>query len=543
MAHKKSISYRHRVAEIKAENAYVRTSRTQQTDNFNPLYFDNNNFLQGWNLFKAQNKHLAVANETIVGHSIMQTIVDGSIGTGLSCESTVKEKFLKGLVDHETIIEAQRNIEAFFSIWGEDAIYCDHYHISDLAEIERQAMTMLVEHDEFFALIRIARIDGGIYLPTIQLISPRMITSPMMTDTDRIIQGIEVDSKGREIAYYIKRMNADEGLASSWERIPKYSRYGRLQMIHVKVGVQEPNQLRGSSILMPIADGLVQIDRFNEANVAKAVVQSSIGFAITTDKDVEENPNEDIVQDIVESSTERQESGFGDNVPPRGENNQTVSIKPGMTLSLPSGRDIKTIESSSPTPDYWSFVNGYLKLMVGGRIPAPEKILKSYLASYSASQASMQESQRAFEIWISLLADNFLNIVYKQFVWCLASQNLIDVPHFFDSPFHKDAWCGVSWYGSALIHNDPVKSAKASILLLNAGLSTYEKECRKNGMDWESVINKLAEERAKIKELGVELSDSEKSDIFEADSEEVPANEETTDNDSEDDSDSDEERQ
>ena len=133
----------------------------------------------------------------------------------------------------------------------------------------------------------------------------------------------------------------------------------------------------------------------------------------------------------------------------------------------------------------------------------------------------MQESQRAFEIWVSLLADNFLNIVYKQFVWCLASQDLVDVPHFFDSPMHRDAWCVCNWYGSALIHNDPVKAARASILLLNAGLTTYEKECRKNGMDWESVIAKLAEERQRIAELGVELSDSEKSDIWDVSDEEA----------------------
>lgn len=516
MAHKRTPTQRQRIAVLKSENPYLKTSRTQQTDNFNPLYFDNTNFAQGFNLFKAQNRHIGVANETVLGHSIMSTIVDGSIGTGLSCESAVNERFFGGEVDHETIVKAQNDIEAWFSIWSENAMYCDHYHISSLPEIERQGMTMLVEHNEFFALIRIVRIEGGIYLPQIQLISPRMVSSPMYEDTERIISGIEIDSRGREIAYYVKRISSGQAVATDWERIPKYSRNGRLQMIHVKVGTQEPNQLRGTSVLMPIADGLIQIDRFNEANVAKAVVQSSIGFKITTDKDAIENVNDDVVNDIVESSVENS-GNLGDVKPPTG-GQQTVTIKPGMTVKLPAGQDLNTIESSSPTPDYWSFVNGYLKLMVGGRIPAPEKILKSYLASYSASQASMQESQRAFEIWISLLADNFLNIVYKQLVWCLASQNLVDMPMFFDSTFHRDAWCACNWYGSALIHNDPVKAARASILLLNAGLTTYEKECRKNGMDWETVINKLAEERQMIAELGVEISDSEKSDIWEEDS-------------------------
>ena len=512
MANKKTNIARARVARARAENPYVRTSRTQQTDNFKPIYFDNSNFQQGWNLFRAQNKHIGVANETVLGHSIMQTIVDGSIGTGLSCESAVNEKFFDGAVDHETVLKAQKGIESRFSIWGEDARYCDHYKISNLAELERQALTMLVEHNEFFAIIRIVRVDKDFYLPTIQLISPRMITSPQNVDTGNIISGIEVDSAGREIAYYMKKVEKEQGIASDWERIPKYSRNGRLQMVHVKVGTQEPNQLRGTSILMPIADALVQVDRFNEANVAKAVVQSSIGFAVVKDKDIIEDVSDDVVTDILNSSVES-EAQSRQSLPPTS-SGEPVTIRPGMTLSLPPGQDIKTIESSSPTPDYWSFVNGYLKLMVGGRVPAPEKILKSYLASYSASQASMQESQRVFELWVSLLSSNFLDIVYKQLVWCLVSQNMIDAPHFFDSAFSKDAWCGVTWYGPALIHNDPVKAAKASILLLNAGLTTYEKECRKNGMDWESVVSKLAEEKAKLEELGLEVRDSDKINLI-----------------------------
>lgn len=497
----------------KAENPYIKTSRTQQTDNFNPLYFDNTNFAQGWNLFKSQNRNMGIANETVVGHSILQTIVDGTIGVKLSCESTVNEKFFNGEVDHATITEAQNRLESWLDIWGDNAAYCDYYKISNLAELERQALTMLVNHNEFFALIRVASIDG-VMLPQIQLISPRMVSSPMYTDTDRIISGIEADEKGREVAYYVKKISKNQPFASDWERISKYSRNGRIQMVHVKVGVQEPNQLRGSSILMPIADGLVQIDRFNEANVAKAIVQASIGFAETRQKDVIEDQRDDVISGIVESALEDAEN-HRDSMRP-AEQQRTVTIKPGMTVSLPPGHDLKTIESSSPTTDYWSFLSGYLKLMVGGRIPAPEKIMKSYLASYSASQASMQESQRAFEIWIALLADNFLNIVYKQLVWCLAAQNLVDLPHFFDNVFCKDAWCGCTWYGSALIHNDPVKAAKASILLLNAGLTTNEKECRKYGMDWDKVINKLAEEQRQINELNVKLSDSDKADIFDA---------------------------
>lgn len=517
MAYKKNVELARRRASVKAENPYVQTSRTQQ-NNYHPFYFDNINFQQGWNLFKGQMTGIGVANETVLGHSIVSSIVDGSIGTGLSCESAVNEKFFNGDVPHEVIVDVQNRLEALFGLWSKNPVFCDRRHQSNLAELERQAMTLGVSTGECFVLIRIVRNNDGYYLPQIELINPVLVSSPNMVDTKTIISGIEFDSRGREIAYYVKKVESDSPTASDWERIPKYTRSGRLQMIHMKFGVIAPNQVRGTSVLMPLANNLVQIDRFNEANAAKAVIQSAIGFQIVKDKDVIESPNNEVFEDILNAALEDE---IANGTPEPRMPNSTVSVKPGMTLDLPAGNKLETVESTAPTVNYWDFINGNLKLMSGGRLPAPEKVLKSYLASYSASQASMQESQRVFELWVSLLADGCLNEIYKQFVWCVASEDLVEIPHFFDSQFHRDAWSECQWFGMALVHNDPVKAVRASILKINAGLSTREIEARNlTGKSWESIINQSAEEMQKVKELGIELTDADKAEVWAEDPEE-----------------------
>lgn len=508
---------------VKAENPYVATSRNEQ-NNYNPVYLDNINYQQGFNLVKGQQTGLGVANETILGHSIVSAIVDGSIGTGLSVESAVNEDFLSDFdVDHKTVMLVQRKIEASFAIWASDAKYCDRYGLSNLPALERQAMTMLVEHGEFFALIRIVNI-GGYFFPQVELISPLMVTSPMNTDTTTIIQGIEFNDRKEEIAYYVKKIDSTTPMASDWTRIPKRSRSGRVQMLHVRSDVIQPNQVRGTSILMPIANNLVQIDRFNDANAVKAVIQASIGFAIETDKDVvEDDTSNEVFEEIYNASKEVYESR-----PVKPETpNQTLSLKAGMGLNLPSGKKIKTVESTAPSVNYWDFINGNVKMMSGGRIPAPEKTFKSYLASYSASQASMQESQKVFELWVSLLADGFLNLLFAQYVRCLVVQNLVEIPHYFDSPFTMSAWSACQWYAPALVHNDPVKAVKASILKINAGLSTRAKETRNlNGASWAKVIAESAEEVREMERLGIKTTDADTTDLF-ADDEE----EQTTDND------------
>lgn len=495
---------------VKAENPYVQTSRSEQ-NNYNPVYLDNINFQQGFNLIKGQQTGLGVANETILGHSIVSAIVDGSIGTGLSVESTVNEDYLDGLVDHKTIMRVQKQIEASFVIWASTAKYCDRYGLSNLPALERQALTMLVEHGEFFAIIRIVNI-GMYFYPQVELISPLMVSSPMNSDTDKIIQGIEFNDRKEEVAYYVKKIDNTTPMASDWSRIPKRSRSGRVQMLHVRSDVIQPNQVRGTSVLMPIANNLVQIDRFNEANAVKAVIQSSIGFAIETDKDViEDESSNEVFEEIYNASKEVMET-----VPVKTETpNQTLSLKPGMGLNLPSGKKLKTIESTAPTVNYWDFINGNVKMMSGGKIPAPEKTFKSYLASYSASQASMQESQRVFELWVSLLGDGFLNELFAQYVRCLVVQNLVDIPHYFDSPFTMSAWTACQWYGPALVHNDPVKAVKASVMKINAGLSTRAKETRNlNGASWAKVIAESAEEAREMARLRVKTTDSDTTDLW-----------------------------
>lgn len=499
-----------RKAVTKAENPYVQTSRNEQ-NTYNPFYLDNVNYQQGFNLVKGQQTGLGVANETVLGHSIVSAIVDGAIGTGLSCESAVNEDFLGSLTDHETIMKVQKELESWFSIWAGEAKYCDRYMVSNLSALERQAMSMLVEFGELFALIRIVKI-GNYYFPQVELISPMMICSPNLTDTDTIIQGIEFNERKEEIAYWIKKVNSTTPIASDWGRIPKRSRSSRVQMLHVKSDVIQPNQVRGTSVLMPIANNLVQIDRFNEANAVKSVIQASIGFAIETDKDViEDESSNEVFEEIYNASKEIYE-----NIPVEQKTpNATIPMKAGVAVNLPSGKKMKMVESTAPTVNYWDFINGNLKMMCGGKIPAPEKIFKSYLASYSASQASMQESQKVFELWVSLLADGFLNELYRQFVRCLVAQNLVEIPNFFDSPFVQSAWSACQWYCPALVHNDPVKAVKASILKINAGLSTREIETRNLiGKSWSRIISQSAEEKELIDTLGVQIDNADHAEVW-----------------------------
>lgn len=486
--------------QIKAENPYSLTSRTGQIENYRVFYPDDINSNQSWNIKKAQMTTQGITGNSVVGNGIIQTIVDGTIGSGLSCEPQIDVRFLQEVgIDSAQIDDIQDKIETMFRIWMNDPEMCDYYKQSNFDELARQGLAETTALGEMFAYITIRKHKSGYYFPLIQLISPLMVSSPNDCDSGNIQSGVELNEKGQAVAYYVKVVKPGEIVASEWVRIPKYSKNGRLQFIHLKGLSEFPNQLRGTSVLKALVEDLVQIDRFNNANLTKAELQASIAWSAESELGVDEEKSGSLIDEF------KKQANFTADIPESPREPQT--IKPGVMIEPKPGVHMKMIESTAPTQNYWDFVQGNLKLMSGARIASPEKNTKSYLASYSASQASMQESQRVFDIWKNISAKGFWSICYEQFIFCLVTQDLINLPHFFDSYFFKKAWSVCRWFGSALVHNDPVKAIKASLLAIQGGLSTPEKETRKlYGDSWLSTIKTLAKDQKIIKEYGVSVS-------------------------------------
>ena len=54
-----------------------------------------------------------------------------------------------------------------------------------------------------------------------------------------------------------------------------------------------------------------------------------------------------------------------------------------------------------------------------------------------------------------------------------------------------------------------VKEAQAAISRMDSNLSTLERECAEQGLDWEEVLEQRAREKALLEELGLAMSEEE----------------------------------
>jgi lambda family phage portal protein len=495
----------------KAESIYSARGRNQQTKNYNPYYGIDPNYGISAELLSAQNRANGLYFENPVAAGIVNSIVDGAIGIGLSPQSYIQQHIIT--LPKEKISDTQHTIEALWNIWANSPQMCDHHHKQTFGSLQREAYVNASTSGDVLEHIKIVRY-GNIYLPQIQNISGTNIKTPLLNDSKKLAGGVEVDQEGREIAFHVVTSGNDMA-TEVFTRVPKYgSRTKRLMFNLVMLGVVVPGQRRGRSVLTRVGESIIQIGRYSEAELVKAILQSFMTMFIETDKDaVEEESGGNPITNLIDSSVawNPNDPSSESPAPQAGDYTQPLTLGPGVIWNLPPGKKANLPESKAPVAEFWKFLEAQLKL-IGMAVGIPyEVLIKSFNASYSASQASIQDAARGWKIAATEWAYKYCQPVYEQFVEMLVRQGIIDCPGFLENPIIRKAWCTTEWHGPAVLNIDPRKSVEASVTAIQNHMSTHEIEARKlYGHNWEAILNRLAEENGQIEKLfGLEKSKSQ----------------------------------
>lgn len=484
--------------KARLESVYTPTSRSKQVMNYHPDFLDNLNFYVGYEVDQSQDTGLGLLADNPIGSGIIKTLVDGTIGNGLDIETAVMEDLLPG-VPTDVIDKFRKTVEAMWRVYSRSAAMCDFYGEMNLAQMERLALLMGAAEGDCLEHIGIADVDG-LYLPRIQIISGRLVSSPFYCDTESIVAGVERDRHGRTVAYHVAQVSPTEAMAEKWVRRPRHSKTGRLMFNLIKFNEIEAGLVRGRSIFNPVKELIIQTGRFTEAEVTKAIIQACITLFIEKSDETIEDPVDGGLTAIEDSRVTDPQTST-----PEGAPDDPITLAPGAAYDLSPGEKAHLAESTAPVAEFKEFMEGLLKI-VGTAVGIPyEVLLKCFNSNYSASRAAIQDAARAWGIWRDEFAAKFLKPIYTQFVYCLVKQGLVEAPGYLDgNPFVKAAWEGVVWHGPAILDIDPIKSVTASKLAIDAGLSTHEIEARKlYGNDFDANIKRLGEELRMFAENGV----------------------------------------
>lgn len=453
-----------------------------------------------WNNYTLRQRGRMLYMASPIATSAIKTNRTSIVGVGLQLKSNV-DRVCLGL-SPEAAKKWQRGTEAEFRLWAGRKQACDATGINNFYGMQQLALTSWLSSGDVFALFKQYAPTGtepyGLRVHLIEadrvstpggasLVYGPSITEGKTEEGNAIYDGVEVDGQGKIVAYHICNIYPYQatGPSAKWERVLAYGeKTGQPNILQV-MDSERCDQYRGITYLAQVIEPLLQVRRYTESELMAALVQSFFTAWITTEADPGGIPMNEV-------------EGQSEVTPREGENE--YSMGPAQVTHLNKGEEIVFGNPNIPTSGFDSFVNAIVK-QIGAALEIPSDVLlKSFNASYSASRAALLEAWGAFKMRRGWFVDDFCQPVYNVWLAEAVARGRVKAPGFFNDPAIRAAWSGARWIGPVQGQLDPLKEAKAAVVLTENGFKTHEQvTVEMDGGDWEDNIEQLQRENKALK--------------------------------------------
>lgn len=389
----------------------------------------------------------------------IQGIATNTVGSGIQTQFRDKD-----------ISKTTNVAEELWRSWAHTKAF-DFDGRHDVVGFQRMIMQAIPESGEI--LIR-KRIDKKKAFP----LSYQILESDFL-DTDKtvaktengnsIVQGIEFDSKGLKVAYWIFEQHP----GSYYEQVgvsKLTSQRVLADQIRQVFRQERPGQVRGVPWLAPVMVRLKDLDDYEDAQLMRQKIAACFTAFV-----------EDIGADVDGSA-----EGAAD-YPDLSER-----LEPGLIEFLPSGKSVK-FSAPPEVSNYDQFTKNVLRSIAAG-LGISYEVLTGDLSevNFSSARLGWIEFMRNIEVWRKeLLIDGFLDLVVADFIEIAAIQGK-DFSKF--TPIHTPP-------KRQMI--DPSKEIEATKTSIEAGLSTWTEELMALGKDPAEHFAQYAKDQALLKSLGL----------------------------------------
>lgn len=400
-----------------------------------------------------------------VGAGAIKGVVTSVVGSGLKPSLNIDYEFLG--MTREEAKEWEAKTKREFALWAEST-NADAERVDNFYELQELAFLSYLMSGDVFAMMPRKERANWPYQTCIKLIEADRCLTPyekVSLTEDKVINGVEVDKTGEVKAFYIANKFPTDGLVSEDDcvRIEKYGkRSGRQNMLHIMVR-ERPEQRRGVPFLSLILPALKQLERYMDAELMGAVVNAFYTVFITSE---EEHIEKSAVSPLH----------YDDDDSDHDDDDPDVKLGSGAVQYLREGEKVEESKPGRPNPAFEGFVKAVCRQM-GATLEIPyEVLLKHFTSSYSASRAAQLEANKMYRKKRERFAADFCQPVYEEWLSEAVATGRIYAPGLLSDPLIKKAYSKTEWNGPAHGQLDPLKEAKASILKMENGLSTGEKE-------------------------------------------------------------------
>lgn len=430
-------------------------------------------------------------------------------------------------------LAAQTGIKGFDAAWAEEfrrtaealwRVYADdlgHYNDVSRKLTVSQQMRLSLRHKlvdgdslvvTYWMPERVGR-GRAKYSTSFLVVDPDRLSNPFqMMDTKHLRNGVEIDDYGVPVAFHIRRAeqndwyNAVESM--SWERIEREDPDGWQRVIH-DFEHDRAGQNRGVGVFTPVVQRFKMLARYYGIELQAAAVGAMFGTYVTSPYDPA------LVQDALDGDSEltayqELRSDWHKERPAMLDGVRVPTLAPGETIN--------SVGAEHPHSGFQDFAHEMLRTFAAAIGVSAEQITQDWSkTNYSSARAALLESWKTLTRRNTEFKIGTANPMYAAWLHEAMSNGELPLPagapDFIEA---RTAYARCNWLGVARGWVDPVKEKQGAILGMDAGLSTLQRECAEQGLDYEEVIDQRAREVELFKERGLPMPSWYGNDATEA---------------------------
>lgn len=447
--------------------------------------------------------------ESEICQTIIKRFSTWVIGKGLKLQAEPNKDVLSGegvSLPKEFIAQ----VETRFKVFSNDAMS----DLSTMVPLQKRLTEIFVNAINSGDVLVIQRYEKGTV--KIQVIDGCNVSTPVTgirfdgceykTESGNIIrQGVEIDSTGNHIAYYVK-----VGMMR-WERVPAIGING-LRVAFLVYGLKyRIDSTRGIPLISAVMETASKMDRYKEATLASAEEASKLAFTIEHNAiSTGENP----FNSHLAKSQGISKPASGDN--PVDVNGKQLLANVAATankqaINMPNGASLKAVESKKELyfNDFYTINIQIVCATIG--IP-PEVAMQKYDSNFSASRAALKDWENTLNVTRDRFSSECLQLIYNFWLETEILKNKVTAPGYMQAIGTRNymvlaAYRYARFVGATVPHIDPVKEVEAQRRKLGNDkipLTTVEAATEElNGGDSEANMAYFAEELAQAIKLGI----------------------------------------
>jgi lambda family phage portal protein len=421
----------------------------------------------------------AVMRDSAYAKRARTVVQNNVIGTGIGMQAQVMN------TRNELATRVNDGIEAAWLKWSR-ADSCHTGGSLCFADLERMVIGQVFEAGEIFIRLH-SRAFGDSAVPfALEVIeSERMAeeySTPNVPTGAEIRMGVEVDSFGRPLAYWMHERHPGELRFARIEN-DKLVRVPAAQIIHLKVTERWP-QTRGEPWLHAVVKKLNDMDGYTEAEIVAARGAASY-------------------MGIIE--TEDLQNSFGD---PKADGTQELSLEPGTVQRVGPGEKFVDYMPNRPNSALDPFMRYMLREFCAGVSMSYESVSRDYSQSnYSSSRLSLLDDRDIWRFLQQWFIRAFREPVHRAWLQMAVLSGAIPEVNAESYAINPDKFESVLFKPRGWGWVDPTKEVEAYKMAVRCGFTTISRviAATGDGMDLEDFIVERKRELELLATAGIVL--------------------------------------